>query len=420
MSQVPAGWFNDPYGRFHQRYWDGERWTEHVATEGRAMVDPMGVSPVVPFATPSSATDAAAAAAAADTTIADATVADADGSIAMLDRMGEPARERSRPSLRAAVAGLGGVVIAVGVLIAVTGDAPGRGEFLVGSLIVAAIAVVVRLFVRIPELQAASIGLGLVGFVTFGAAATVTDGSGGFLTGLLIGVLFVGAWLLPGFRGVNLFLAMGLLALLAGFGSLSADDTDLSDRCNQYIEDGDFEAYDAECQDLVFEDTGLLPTEITGTVGTQGVIYLVGAALLLAGTWVLDRRGYRGTATALAAAGLIAALVGTGLLVSEFGETSGPIFVTIVGALVCLVGSHGGRRATTWAGAALLVIGFLSFLGIQFEPSSSSAAATIAILGGAVLVLAPLLGAAIRGSMATQAGPGAGETDVSDGSDARP
>lgn len=27
----PAGWLADPSGRFVRRYWDGLRWTEHVA-----------------------------------------------------------------------------------------------------------------------------------------------------------------------------------------------------------------------------------------------------------------------------------------------------------------------------------------------------------------------------------------------------
>lgn len=37
----PAGWLPDPTGRFHVRYWDGVRWTEHVATSGRAATDPL-------------------------------------------------------------------------------------------------------------------------------------------------------------------------------------------------------------------------------------------------------------------------------------------------------------------------------------------------------------------------------------------
>ena len=37
-----ARWAADPWGRFAQRYWDGERWTEHVATQagGRGSLDP--------------------------------------------------------------------------------------------------------------------------------------------------------------------------------------------------------------------------------------------------------------------------------------------------------------------------------------------------------------------------------------------
>jgi len=55
MSPQAAGWRNDPYGRFQQRYWDGAKWTEHVATGGVQQVDPMGASTVIPFATPASA-----------------------------------------------------------------------------------------------------------------------------------------------------------------------------------------------------------------------------------------------------------------------------------------------------------------------------------------------------------------------------
>jgi len=28
-----AGWYPDPAGRHEHRYWDGARWTEHVASE---------------------------------------------------------------------------------------------------------------------------------------------------------------------------------------------------------------------------------------------------------------------------------------------------------------------------------------------------------------------------------------------------
>jgi uncharacterized protein YxjI len=37
---TPPGWFADPLGRHEMRYWDGARWTEHVASHGRQSVDP--------------------------------------------------------------------------------------------------------------------------------------------------------------------------------------------------------------------------------------------------------------------------------------------------------------------------------------------------------------------------------------------
>ena len=44
----PANWYPDPSGRHELRYWDGSRWTEHVASHGRQSTDPPGGEPNVP------------------------------------------------------------------------------------------------------------------------------------------------------------------------------------------------------------------------------------------------------------------------------------------------------------------------------------------------------------------------------------
>ena len=45
VATGPApGWFTDPRGRFEQRYWDGTKWTAHVARAGTTMVDPDGIA----------------------------------------------------------------------------------------------------------------------------------------------------------------------------------------------------------------------------------------------------------------------------------------------------------------------------------------------------------------------------------------
>lgn len=53
---MDAGWYNDPYGRFAQRYHDGEDWSEHVSYgDGRSFVDPSGTDPHVAGGAPTGA-----------------------------------------------------------------------------------------------------------------------------------------------------------------------------------------------------------------------------------------------------------------------------------------------------------------------------------------------------------------------------
>ena len=45
LQSVAANWYKDPSGRFEMRYWNGTAWTEHVATEGRQSIDPPVANP---------------------------------------------------------------------------------------------------------------------------------------------------------------------------------------------------------------------------------------------------------------------------------------------------------------------------------------------------------------------------------------
>jgi hypothetical protein len=44
-SSPRADWYADPVGRHQYRYWDGTRWTDHVANNGEASVDPLTQQP---------------------------------------------------------------------------------------------------------------------------------------------------------------------------------------------------------------------------------------------------------------------------------------------------------------------------------------------------------------------------------------
>ena len=431
MAEQAAGWYNDPYGRFQQRHWDGTAWTEHVATNGVQQVDPMGASTVVPFATPASAFrspagDARTAhgfAATADLSDPNAQAPlpqpPAEGNLVtrFLDGMGDDARLRPRPSLRTALAGIGGVMVAAGLLIAIVGENASRGKLAGVSLVLLLAALVLRLLVKIPEVQAAAVGMAVVAIPTFAGAATISDGSGGALTYLLGAALFLAAWALKGFRGRTLLLGLGLLTMVGVFSTLISDVS--QDKCETYIEDNDFDRYFEECQSYVSDGSAgnlFLPNSVTDNLGDQGIVYLVSAALLLAATWWLDRRGYHGTGTGTVVAGLISAVAGAALLADEFGDTGGPIMVVVVGVLVCLVGAHGARRSTTWWGAVLASIGAVAFVAVQWEPQSVSSTGGVAIVTGAVLIVAPLIGAPLRRALAQRADDGDGHppTDAFD------
>ncbi len=392
MSTQNAGWYNDPYGRFQQRYWNGAAWTRDVATNGEQLVDPMGASTVIPIAipptaytTPSGSADQGLAAE-ADPNDPNAQAAPPEPAepgnraTTFLDGLGLDARLRPRPGLRAAMAGLGGAVVAVGILIAAAGDDPSRGVIIAVSALIIVAAWVLRTYIEIDEAKAAAVGMVVVGIPTFASATTVSDNQGGFLTGLLGAVLFIAAWALPGFKGRNLLLGLGALALVGAFGSLTSNDN---------------------------SSTGFLPAGLTDTLGNQGVVYLVGAAVFLGLTWWLDRRGYHGAATGLCAAGLVSAVVGTGLLANKFGSDTGPILVLIVGLLICAIGTHGSRRATTWWGAALAAIGTVALVAVQWEPRSSSANGGVAILSGLLLVVIPLVASPLFAAIASNRSGGA-------------
>jgi uncharacterized protein YxjI len=48
QSTTPAGWYADPSGRHEKRFFDGQQWTEHIASHGRQGIDPPGGPSHVP------------------------------------------------------------------------------------------------------------------------------------------------------------------------------------------------------------------------------------------------------------------------------------------------------------------------------------------------------------------------------------
>lgn len=404
-TQVPGqlpGWVNDPYGRYQQRYWNGSEFTEHVSTNGVQQVDPLGASPVIPFATPPTAYDTPGA------TASLAAVGDArSGNVItrFLDGMGADAAERPRPGFGAALSGIGGFLVGIGFLVIVIGDDVSRGKSIAATFALIAAALALRLFVKVPVVQSAAVGMVVLAIPAFATAVTVSDGSSGALTYLLATALFLAAWALKGFKGRTLLLGLGALTMVGLFSTIISEVS--ADKCETYINEGDFDRFIEECEDYSGDLGGgsFLPSSVTDNVGEEGIVFLLCAALLLGLTWWLDRRGYHGTATGTVVAGLLSAVAGTALLADDFGSDTGPVLVFIVGILVCVVGAHGSRRATTWWGALLAAIGVVSFVAVQWEPDSTGSIGGAAVLSGLLLIALGLAAAPIRKALEQRRSP---------------
>ena len=109
------------------------------------------------------------------------------------------------------------------------------------------------------------------------------------------------------------------------------------------------------------DDGPLRSVPFSDVVGDQEVVFLLAAAVLFGLVWWLDRAGYLGVATGLVVAALVSAFVGVGEAPSNIDNSGAAVLIFAVGLVVCFVGSHGSRRATTWWGAVLATIGVVAF-----------------------------------------------------------
>ena len=397
MTQA-AGWFSDPYGRFAQRYWDGTSWTEHVSNGSGQSVDPMGTSTVIPIVTPTSVFSAAhtPGQTPVESPVETPVESPVESSVEstgqpvvasalqqqprqFLDSLGADGRDRPAPRLSIALAGGGGALVALGITAAIFGDSGSRGSAFGAAVLILGAALAIRFVVHgQPDLRSAAVGAGVVGLFVLGIAIA-DDDIGAAWASLVVGLLFLAAWVLPGFRGRPLMLGIGTLLLVSALGSATSSDA----------------SSDGVLGGVPFNDT----------VGNQGVVFLLAAAALLGLVWWLDRAGYRGVGTGLVVPALVSAFVGAAQIADGIDNAGGALLVFAVGLAVCFIGSHGDRRATTWWGALLATIGVVAFFFTTMKPDSVSSTAGMLVISGALLIGGPAVFRAVRASRGKDQSP---------------
>ncbi|MCU1360919.1 MAG: hypothetical protein JWN99_2208, partial [Ilumatobacteraceae bacterium] len=378
MTQ-PAGWFNDPYGRYQQRYWNGSAWTEHVSTDNAQTIDPMGASTVIPFATPASAYTAPAAGSAGGPPTGTSPAKSMTARpLQFLQALDADARVRPAPRLSIALAGGGGALVAIGIAAGIIGSDGSRGRAIGAAAVILAVALGIRLRVHgQPDLRSAAVGAGVVGLATLGGGIVADDVGDGWAA-LIVGAIFLAAWVLPGLRGRPIMLGIGTLLMVAALGAATSSGG--------------------------AENSGVLSdVPFSSVVGDQQVVFLLAAAVLFGLVWWLDRAGFFGVGTSLVVPALLSAFIGVAESTSNLDNAGAAFLIFAVGIVVCLVGSHGDRRATTWGGALLATIGVVGFFAAIMKPDSVGSTAGMFVISGVLLAVAP---ASVRAIRASRSGKG--------------
>ncbi len=258
------------------------------------------------------------------------TTTEAEAAQGRLARLGPDARVRPTPTLPAALVAAAGALVAIGLIALIAGDNANRGVTALAGAIVAVVGYGIVFAGPKMFRPAGIVGL-IIGIPVLFISMLVGDsaGTGAVNGGLLLSCIALLALYFAAPSAVGQTPLLGIAALLFwlvmmntvadnGFG-FSADD--------------------------VF-DSG------TSTATSASWMSLMIGAGYLAITWWLDTKNYRGAATAFAATGGIAFIVGVVGVLTELGDG---VFVSLLlilaSAVLGYVGHRGQRRFTTWTGA---------------------------------------------------------------------
>ena len=336
-----------------------------------------------------------------------------------LDSLGARARRRAEPRLTIALAGAGCALAVIGVLVLAAdagssgGDSFNQHPGVALSALVVAAGIITMQQVRQGPLATAGAVATVLGIPPLLAFATFDENSFppvSIQPILVISTLaWLGSYLVGPGRGRPIFLGAALFGLWASAleiieGSYSATFAflpfgffpfaffgTLQDTSTSFESSGEFSEYDSGVN--VVGDSGLgfpnqpnLTTIALLSIGF-GVAYLVLSRRL-------DRTGHHGVALPFAVAGILPLLQGVVALGPELEVAGTALLTAAVGAGLAAHGSTTGRRATTWIGAVVTVVGIGVFIG-DLTDDVSTVGPLFALVGLGLVVGAHLLAQAI-------------------------
>lgn len=223
---------------------------------------------------------------------------------------------------------------------------------------------------------AGAVGVPLaIGFVTFDIGNTFSGDLPINLDALALVSILV--WLasyfaVPGARGRSFYLGATAVMLASYVGFKSAGDSTLQSAVN-------------------LGGSGAAGSPDTNAVGAIGLVFGLAYYAIAA---LLDRRGQRGAAVALAFAGFVVTLAGVAGLAESFGVSGTGVLLIALGVLLAWYGGRFGRRFTTWLWSTAVLVGIVMIIAKASPDNFTAAGISLIVIGVVVVVLAYLASAA--------------------------
>lgn len=124
---------------------------------------------------------------------------------------------------------------------------------------------------------------------------------------------------------------------------------------------------------------------------TIGIVSAILGLGYYAGAVVLDRQGRHGAATPFAVAGLVITAIAIGHLAGDLQAIGTGLVLMVLGTALALHGATQGRRVTTWGWAAAAGLGLVVVLADIFEDTAAGFGVVAILLGIAVILVGHLL-----------------------------
>lgn len=287
----------------------------------------------------------------------------------LLDDLKNAQANRAPISASSTIRAIGGILSGIAIIllsVEVLGSGSGGNTSGAFAVVALAIAAVVVGSLKAPQFSE-SYTAAVIPLVPVAVAILLNSSLGDgnvALPVLLISLVYLALWSLPGLRGRQPLLAAGIVSAASGISVLASQSA-----LSNTIKYGDDSVTDI----------------LNSSVSDASILSLIIGIGLVVAAWQLHIRNWVSIATVFVGTGIYISSIGVigYLSVGDYGDIASALLITAFGLLLLFVGSITTRRGTSWISIAICAGGLLGVAGALAgqDPSLATLAFILLALG---------------------------------------